>query len=187
MPSHCWWKPCVFTIRQPPPEVCLSYCPYSYTHIPLSPTENSWDYISWTKNTFPSFSGATSGLPENTARFWNLTSRCLGFPLQFQIKGATWVLWTLFEWDHEETIHWPLSILKWRGRWSHHQPVSQWAFGTESYIWVETWEVRPNLMNHPQSSLIWQSEAWRLKEYTEIYIQGCSSCCCSSNILHAHV
>lgn len=43
------------------------------------------------------------------------------------------------------------------------------AIGTECSIWVETWEVEPDLMNHSQSGLIWQSEAWRLKS-TQKYI-----------------
>lgn len=61
MPSHCWSKPCVFTSSQLPSEARLSHCPYCHTHIPLSPTENSWDYVSWTKNAFPSFSGLPQG------------------------------------------------------------------------------------------------------------------------------
>lgn len=185
-PSHCWWKPCVFTSPQPPPEACLSYYPCCYTHIPLSSTDNS----SW--------------IVAHEPKMCFLPS--LGLPQRIQLDSEI-----LFSnaWDAPLVPDKGRSMGSvnsfWVGSWRNSPVISFFYFevkrkmatlltsesvgiGTEYHIWVESQEIEWNLMNHPpdQSNLEIR-EAWRLKEYTEMFIQGCSSRCFSSSNLHAHV
>lgn len=146
MPSHRWWQPRVFPSFQPPSEAYLSYCP-CHIYIPPGSTENSWDGVSWAKNVFPSFSGASSRLPENTAVFWNPILQFLGFALQFQRKGETWVPWATIGQDHEETVQWPL--LFWGEEEGGHA-ADVWVSGSRDWTLCgqRTWEGGPNLTSH---------------------------------------
>lgn len=134
-------------------------CLLSHSH----PSQSHWQQLacfSRTKNMFPSFFGTSSELPENMARFWNPIPQCQGFPLWFQRKREMGVLWLLLHDIMKKTVQWPVSsILRWGGRWSCSWPVSQWVQGLNARCGWRTQEVEPELKNHLQSGLIWQSKA----------------------------